>query len=76
LSPIVYTDIAPHGVALTLRYLSPVRRRRETTRQICEGILEDFARETGIDFAYPTTRFYDNAAEGKPGARTERRPNS
>ena len=75
LSPIVYTDIAAHGVALTLRYLSPVRRRRETTQKICEEILEDFAKETDIDFAYPTTRFYDNAAEGKPGARAERPPN-
>ena len=67
LTPIVYTDIADVGVALTLRYLSPVRQRRETTQRICEGILSDFAKEPSIDFAYPTTRFYDNAREGKPG---------
>ena len=68
----MYIDIAARGVALTLRYLSPVRRRRETTRQICEGIHEDFAKEADIDFAHPTTRFYDNVAEGKPGARAEK----
>ncbi|NOZ23322.1 MAG: mechanosensitive ion channel family protein [Planctomycetes bacterium] len=67
LKPIVYTHIADQGVALTLRYLTPVRKRRGTTHEICEGILDDFAKEPSIDFAYPTTRFYNNVVEGKPG---------
>jgi len=64
-SSIVYTSIADNGVALTLRYLTPVRARRTTTHQICEGILDAFATEANIDFAYPTTRFYENRSEGK-----------
>lgn len=67
LTPIVYTTIADQGVALTLRYLTPVRKRRGTTHEICEGILEAFAKESTIDFAYPTTRFYNNVKEGKSG---------
>ena len=71
LTPIVYTRIADRGVALTLRYLCPVRKRRGTAHLINEGILEDFARESGIELAYPTTRFYDAARDG--AARRARR---
>lgn len=71
LTPIVYTRIADHGVALALRYLCPVRKRRGTAHLINEGILEDFARESGIELAYPTTRFYDAARDG--AARRARR---
>lgn len=67
LRPIVYTDVVDNGVSLTLRYLSAVRERRATTHRIWEGILEAFAAERGIDFAYPTTRFYRNEKEGKRG---------
>ena len=73
LAPIVYTHIADQGVALTLRYLSPVRKRRDTSNRICEGILDEFARESGVDFAYPTTRFFRNPEEGKPGTGGPRR---
>jgi len=66
LKPIVYTHIADQGVALTLRYLCPARRRRNFAHLINEGILEDFARENSIAFAYPTTRFYDALREGGP----------
>jgi small-conductance mechanosensitive channel len=59
LRPTVYTHIADHGVALTLRYLCPARERRATAHLINEGILEDFSRESTIELAYPTTRFYD-----------------
>jgi small-conductance mechanosensitive channel len=65
LTPIVYTHIADHGVALTLRYLCPVRKRRGMAHSVNEGILEDFAQESGIDLAYPTTRFFNAAREGK-----------
>ena len=58
LTPTVYTHIADHGVALTLRYLCPVRQRRSTAHLINEGILEDFTAEDRINLAYPTTRFF------------------
>jgi small-conductance mechanosensitive channel len=58
LTPTVYTAVKESGVLLTLRYLCPPRRRRGTEQSIWEAILEAFSQEPGIDFAYPTTRFY------------------
>jgi small-conductance mechanosensitive channel len=74
LTPIVYTRIAASGVLLTLRYLVPARRRRTMDHEIAEGILEDFAKESRVDFAYPTTRFYQNPQEGKSGLGGPARP--
>ncbi len=69
LSPVVYTSIADSGVLLTVRYLCEPRKRRVTEEQIAEDILERFGECDDVDFAYPTTRFYDNPGEGKPAAR-------
>jgi small-conductance mechanosensitive channel len=55
-TPIVYVSIVDHGVELTLRYLTDVRQRRSTKDRISQAILEDFAREEDINFAYHTTR--------------------
>jgi len=68
LTPIVWTSVADNGVTLTLRYLCAPRARRSTETKMWEGILTAFDAEKTIDFAYPTTRFYDNVREGKPGA--------
>lgn len=70
LTPIVYTKVADHGVALTMRYLCDPRRRRGTEMAIWEAMLEAFAQEPHIDLAYPTQRFYfhgegNTAMEGK-----------
>ncbi len=67
LTPVVYTKVVDSGVLLTLRYLTRPRQRRGTEEQIWELILESFSQRSDIDFAYPTTRYYDNRAEGKPG---------
>ena len=67
LTPTVYTSVRDSGVLLTLRFLCDPRRRRGTEEAIWEDVLRAFAAEPGIDFAYPTTRFYDNVREGKPG---------
>ena len=69
LTPVVYTSIADSGVLLTLRYLCEPRARRNTEEKISEDVLLRFAECDDIDFAYPTSRFYDNRAEGKVGAR-------
>ncbi|MFC1537985.1 mechanosensitive ion channel family protein [Candidatus Latescibacterota bacterium] len=58
LTPIVYTNVKDSGVLLTIRYLINPRQRRSSEQQIWEAILEAFAKERDIDFAYPTTRFY------------------
>ncbi len=65
LSPIVYTTVKDSGVLLTMRYLCKVRRRRATEVAIWEDVLDAFAKHKDIDFAYPTTRFYNNSSEGK-----------
>lgn len=68
LTPIVWTSVVDHGVTLTARYVCAPRRRRGTATELWEAVLDAFAAHDDIDFAYPTTRFYDNRGEGKPGA--------
>lgn len=58
LTPIVYTTIQDSGVLLSLRYLTEARQRRTTEVAISKRILEEFAKENDIDFAYPTYRIY------------------
>jgi small-conductance mechanosensitive channel len=58
LTPYVWTDIKDSGVELTLRYLTDARRRRATREAICEVLLDKFAGDADIDFAYPTYRIY------------------
>lgn len=67
LDPVIYTSVEESGVLLTIRYLCEPHRRRDSTQQIWEDILRAFGDSADIDFAYPTQRFYNNAAEGKPG---------
>lgn len=74
LTPTVYTSVGDSGVLLTLRYLCDARQRRGSAQAIWEEILDAFSRCEDIDFAYPTHRFYDNRAEGKPGARAGDEP--
>lgn len=63
-APFVYTEIADSGVLLTIRNLTPVRRRRSLTDRISEAILDRFAQDPDIDFAYPTYRIYKLGEEG------------
>lgn len=72
LSPIVYTTIADHGVALSLRHLSPIRARRGAIHSVSEHVLQRFAEEDGVELAYPTTRFFTPGppARTPPGAAT------
>jgi small-conductance mechanosensitive channel len=66
LSPTVYTSVKDSGVNLTLRYLVEPRKRRTRQEILWEEILRAFAKESNIDLAYPTTRFYKNK-EGEEG---------
>lgn len=56
LTPIVYVRVAEHGIRLTLRYLIRSRFRRGSENAIWQDVLDAFAAEPEIDFAYPTTR--------------------
>jgi small-conductance mechanosensitive channel len=64
LTPIVYTSVKDNGIVLTVRYLSEPRRRRGSEQEIWEDILRAFAQCEDISFAYPTQRFFNQAAEG------------
>lgn len=72
LTPIVWTSVCDIGVTLTVRYICEPRRRRSSEADVWEDVLKAFAAADDIDFAYPTTRFYQNVDEGKPGARAHR----
>jgi small-conductance mechanosensitive channel len=65
-APIVYTSIADSGVMLTLRNLCLVRKRRSTVDRISTTILDRFAQEPTIEFAYPTYRAF-RLGEGEDG---------
>jgi small-conductance mechanosensitive channel len=65
LDPTVYTSLRPNGISLTLRYLCPPKKRRGTEQLAIEEILSEFAKHGDIQFAYPTTRFYDATKERK-----------
>lgn len=69
LTPTVYLRVEDCGVLLTIRYLCEPRQRRGTEQAIWEDILRAFSEHQDIDFAYPTTRYFDNPTEGKRGTR-------
>lgn len=75
LTPVVWTNVVDSGVRLTMRYLCKARARRSSSTEIWEKVLDAFAQMDDVDFAYPTTRRFDNASEGKVGARAEREGN-
>ena len=59
LEPTVITKVEASGVELTLRYLCRPSLRRGSEHEIWENILDAFEDHKDIDFAYPTTRFYN-----------------
>ena len=65
LTPMVYTSVKDSGVQLAIRYLCEPKSRRNTQQIIWEEILDEFSRTENVDFAYPTTRFFNNINEGK-----------
>lgn len=56
LTPAIYTSVLDSGVLLTIRYLSEIRKRRCTTENMWESILEEFAKHADVELAYPTYR--------------------
>jgi small-conductance mechanosensitive channel len=71
LTPIVWTSVADNGVTLTMRYICEPRTRRSSEGILWEDVLQAFGAAADIDFAYPTTRFYNNISEGKPDAKAQ-----
>ncbi|WP_242918616.1 mechanosensitive ion channel family protein [Pontibacter liquoris] len=58
LDPKIYTKVIDNGIQLTVRYLSRIAGRRKSEHQIWEEVLPQFLAAPDIQFAYPTTRFY------------------
>ena len=63
--PQVYTKVEDSGILLTIRYLCNPRKRRITSQFIWEDILDEFDKDINLEFAYPTTRFFDAKSENK-----------
>jgi small-conductance mechanosensitive channel len=72
--PVVYTRIVPDGVELALRYVCEARSRRKSTESVCEAVLQAFAAEPAVDFAYRTSRIFRQTEEGKAALRAEPPP--
>lgn len=76
-TPIVYTSIGASGIMLRLRYLTHVRQRRNARDEISRKVLQRFAAEPMIEFAYPTSRVYrseidmERFGEKEPESREE-----
>lgn len=68
-TPVVWTTVVESGVRLTMRYLCKPRARRSSETHIWEQVLDAMAATPNVDFAYPTTRRFDNMNEGKPAVR-------
>lgn len=67
LTPSVWTSVADHGITLTIRALTDARQRRADTTAIWEDVLDAFAAEPSLEFAYPTQRQYRRwVEEGDP----------
>ena len=60
IEPAVYTAIIDSGVKLSVRYLCHAKQRRKSEDNLWRDILKEFSKHEDIDFAYPTTRFYQN----------------
>lgn len=76
LTPTVYTKVEQQGILLTLRYLTAPRKRRNTEQAIWEDILEGFAKEPDVEFAYPTQRIYYHPTEGRQSLRPDSLPDA
>jgi small-conductance mechanosensitive channel len=63
LTPTVYTRVEKDAVLLTIRYLCEPRKRKASEHAAWEDVLEAFARDARIEFAYPMTRFYQRFVE-------------
>lgn len=56
--PKLYIKVVDNGIQLTLRYLNKVAGRRISEHKVWEEVLPQFLAAPDIQFAYPTTRFY------------------
>ncbi len=61
--PSIYTSVEESGVLLTIRYPCSIHQRRHTSAAIWEEILERFAADPELNFAYPTQKVYIQSQE-------------
>ena len=58
LTPTVYLSVKESGVMLTARYLVEAVQRRNINARLWRAVLERYAAEPTVAFAYPTVRTY------------------
>ena len=56
ITPTIYTSCLDHGISLTMRYLVPTRRIRQSNHDLWEQILDLIEVHKDIELAYPTQR--------------------
>ena len=56
LTPTVYVKVVENGILLSLRYLVEPHKRRFSENSLFENILDEFSKNSDINFAYPTYR--------------------
>ncbi len=56
--PKVYIKVVDNGIQITSRYLNKIAGRRISENKVWEEVLPQFLASPDIQFAYPTTRFY------------------
>jgi len=61
--PTVFTKIVASGIELRVRYFCSIYNRTISEAAISEELLETFASESKINFAYQTTRFYTSDSD-------------
>ncbi len=61
----IYTELKDQGINFVMRFYFPYEQRRKAKHELIEQVIEAFQSHSDIDFAYPTTRFYNNITEGK-----------
>lgn len=61
----VWSQVTDNGVTFHLRYICDPVNRWQSASFIWETILHAFSEHEDIEFAYPTTRYYDSSREGR-----------
>jgi len=67
----VYLRVVNNGIEIIMRYLVPARQRRDSELLIWEEILSQFFKNSNIEFAYNTSRFYYRKDEKDGFLKTE-----
>jgi len=69
--PRLFLRVIDNGVRISIRYLARFNNKRGSEQAFWDSILEEFASQPDLMFAYPTQRFFNASLEAKPELRPE-----